>query len=641
MGCRAGRLPLRVSRGARVVARRHLERVQRDQGDRRTRDDGRDLSRLRPCTARRLAAVRPLRRRRHGRRTGTLVFPLPRRRAARVPDVDPCAAADRESGHPSGPCVDRPRSTRLLRRHRRRTQLAILLPVLGLVLLGRVWRSERIRDWRSTWTRSDWIGAGTLLVGVTVGVSAVLGHRSFSWYVATGFSSHECSNTASGLSVRSRSESAFCRSSRAHRAGVAARGAAGRAPSNVRHAERRRDLILRPVHRGEVRVPVNDIRDRDRRAKPDLSRSTLFTGTALVLERRRPTVLATALATAVAVYLVKETPYALDRYPNYEAHGLAIAAFANRIPKWPAETIETVFVLVALAAGGALLAFRLVRCPCGGRDRGDACGRRADVDAHDGDLRGERRARLRPTVSTGSCPSRRAGRRPHGRAADCLVGQGITDANPIYQLEFWNRSIEYFMGMDEAPRTGADSHAEPRQHGRHARARGSECPVRRRGGEVALAAPRVATVGGMDLYRLDRKPVRLRETRTGVAPDGWMGEHATSHRYDAGLGRGFVKVNFSRQAPASRGSSPRACGRGRARGGERRGPAVDRPRHRDRFRRARRARSRRSSCACRTSRGASRRPSTARSSRTSSTRTSATGARSAPSSRSSCPVGLG
>ena len=159
-----------------VVARRHLERVQRDQGDRRTRDDGRDLSRLRPCTARCLAAVRPLRRRRHGRRTGTLVFPLPRRRAARIPDVDPCAAADRESGHPSGPCVDRPRSTRLLRRHRRQTQLAILLPVLGLVLLGRVWRSERIRDWRSTWTRSDWIGAGTLLVGVTVGVSAVLGH---------------------------------------------------------------------------------------------------------------------------------------------------------------------------------------------------------------------------------------------------------------------------------------------------------------------------------------------------------------------------------------------------------------------------------------------------------------------------------
>ena len=68
-------------------------------------------------------------------------------------------------------------------------------------------------------------------------------------------------------------------------------------------------------------------------------------------------------------------------------------------------------------------------------------------------------------------------------------------------------------------------------------------------GGVAIAAPKVATVGGMELYRLGGEPVRLRETRTGVAADGWMGEHATYTRYDvAGLGRGYVKVSLSREA---------------------------------------------------------------------------------------------
>ena len=56
---------------------------------------------------------------------------------------------------------------------------------------------------------------------------------------------------------------------------------------------------------------------------------------------------------------MQATPYTLDHYPYYEAHGLAIAALANRIPTWPAETIETALVLVAVVSGLALVALRL------------------------------------------------------------------------------------------------------------------------------------------------------------------------------------------------------------------------------------------------------------------------------------------
>ena len=73
---------------------------------------------------------------------------------------------------------------------------------------------------------------------------------------------------------------------------------------------------------------------------------------ALVLERRRASVVAVALATAFVLYLVTTTPYTVE-YPNSEAPGLAIAAFANRILRWGDDTIETTLVLIALAAARA------------------------------------------------------------------------------------------------------------------------------------------------------------------------------------------------------------------------------------------------------------------------------------------------
>ncbi len=54
------------------------------------------------------------------------------------------------------------------------------------------------------------------------------------------------------------------------------------------------------------------------------------------------------------LYLVRTTPYSLTQYPNYEAHGLAIIALANRIFRWPADTIEHALVTVTIMATAAL-----------------------------------------------------------------------------------------------------------------------------------------------------------------------------------------------------------------------------------------------------------------------------------------------
>ena len=242
-----------------------------------------------------------------------------------------------------------------------RTQLAILLPVLAIVLLGRAWRGGRWRSWRATWDRWDWVGAVTLAVGITVAVSAFLGQRSFTWYVATGFFKWRmleygiwaAGALAIGLGILPLV------------AGIVGLAWQGEQPDESRATFATlgvSSLVVFGLYTAVKATYLSTIfaiviAERNLIYVVPL----LFIGTALVLERRRPSVLATVAATVFALYLVTATPYSLDRYPNYEAHGLAIAAFANRITKWPAETIETALILVALAAGLLLLSLHFVR----------------------------------------------------------------------------------------------------------------------------------------------------------------------------------------------------------------------------------------------------------------------------------------
>jgi hypothetical protein len=129
-----------------------------------------------------------------------------------------------------------------------------------------------------------------------------------------------------------------------------------------------------------------------------------------------------------------------------------------------------------------------------------------------------------------------------------FVGQGLTDPNPIWELEFWNRSIRWLWGMDgTAPGPGA--RATPnlvKVDGTHDPVEiGAQYVVAVNG--VAINAPKVTTVGGADLYKVGGKPVRLRNTTTGVSPDGWMGKSASYTRYDAQGRSGFVTIRFSRE----------------------------------------------------------------------------------------------
>ncbi len=76
----------------------------------------------------------------------------------------------------------------------------------------------------------------------------------------------------------------------------------------------------------------------------------LFSATALAFARGVGRGWAIAGAGVFTLVVVVSTPLNLDKFPYYEAHGLSIAAFANRELGWSERTIETVLVVACVVA---------------------------------------------------------------------------------------------------------------------------------------------------------------------------------------------------------------------------------------------------------------------------------------------------
>ena len=296
---------------------------ERGQADRRARDDRRDLPRLRARPARRLAAVRALRRRRHGRGARALVLAVPRRGAARLPGLDARALPDRTAPAiaPTG-VVGRARARRVASSASLVRDAARGPPrrCSAIVLLARAWQTRRAAPLaRDAGPRGDWVGAAVLGVGVAVVLAAAIGRRSTTWYVATALlQGPDARVRALGagalaigvgvLPVIAALAALVAAARRGARHGAARRSSALTSP-------RRR---LRPVHRGQGRVPLDDVRDRRRGAEPDLPRPRSSSpATALLLERRRAALVrARGGGARSSLYLVTTTPYTLDAVPQ-------------------------------------------------------------------------------------------------------------------------------------------------------------------------------------------------------------------------------------------------------------------------------------------------------------------------------------
>jgi len=429
-------------------------------------------------------------------------------------------------------------------------QLVLLFAVLGLAAAAVLWKSGRARSFRDDWTRSDWVGAVVLILGAAVVGGAVAAHRSQTWYVATTFYQDRMLDyglwAAGALTIG---------------VGIVP-VVAGLASLVQPKGEERRDGVeaLAVVTVASIAcfgfyTAIKAAYLSTIFATLTLERNLiflvplLFAGTALFCERGGGRWWAVVAAGCLALYLVRAPPYSLEQYPNYEAHGLAIAAFANRILKWPADTIEHVLVALTVATTGVLaFAWRL---------RGSRAGLAVLATLAAATLAWTTTTEVYAAHGESLFAERLYGTLPKpanwlDRATDTrpvvFLGRAVADPNPIHLLEFWNRSVKGVWSLDgSAPGPGATVTPDLQSPD------GTLTPP---GADYVLTVPVVdvlgeqqgGLVGGYRLLRLPNRQLRLRSAQTGIFPDGWMGSRASYAYYDVAPGsRGVAHVLLSRK----------------------------------------------------------------------------------------------
>ena len=429
-----------------------------------------------------------------------------------------------------------------------RGQLAVLLPAFGLGLGTLAWQSERAREARRSWSRWDWAGVVVLGIGAAVAISAFLGHQSESWYRTTSFYK-----------------------GRMLEYGLWAVGALGIGIGVLPLVAGLVALATRPLDERRLRAFVitsisaiacvgfytavkaayisTELATRVEERNLIYLAPILFIGTALVLERARAQLWAIPAAGLFALYLVLTTPYELESYPYGDAPALSMLALGNRELAMDEAAVERTLVLVVLVGIALLVARTIVR----GSRLPLAIGAVAAAATFAWTLTAEIYAargfntqaqQLHTNLpkpldwvdeATGGEPS-------------MYFGQAIDDANGIYLLEFWNRTVKKVWSLDgSAPGPG------PTLSPDLASPDGTLKPspsVNWVVGEndVRLAGEKVGEPrGSLQLYRTDGT-LRLESAVGGILGDGWMSSSASFTQYAApeGGSRGFVKVFLSR-----------------------------------------------------------------------------------------------
>lgn len=430
-------------------------------------------------------------------------------------------------------------------------QLVLMFAVLALATAAVGWQTGRARSFRAGWTRGDWVGAATLAAGLAIVAGAFVARRSQTWYVATTFYQDRMIDyglwAAGALTI-----------------GLGVVPVVAGLASLVRpKLEERRNgvealaiVTVSAIACFGFYTAIKAAYLSTVYATLTLERNLiflvplLFAGTALFFQRGGGRWWAVAVAGCFALYLVRAPPYSLEQYPNYEAHGLAIAAFANRILRWPADTIENVLVAVTVVSTVALAFSWRLR----GRRAGPvvltslaaaslAWTTTTEVYAAHGEkLFAQRFYDTLPKPV--NWLDRATGTRPV-----VFLGLAVADPNPVHLLEFWNRSVKGVWSLDgSAPGPGATVTPDLQSPDGTLTPPGTDFVLTVPGVDV-IGTQQGELVGGYRLLRLPGRQLRLRSAKTGIYPDGWMGGRASYAFYDVPPGsRGVARVSLSRSA---------------------------------------------------------------------------------------------
>jgi hypothetical protein len=264
----------------------------------------------------------------------------------------------------------------------------------------------------------------------------------------------------------------------------------------------------------------------------------VFTGVALWLDRPRLRPVAVVAAGVAVLAVLQATPVQLG-YPYFEAPGFALAALANReIALGQGQIGTLLLVAAAICVALILAARRIIALPV-----------IAAVVVVAWNLGGETYAALgfrdfaERLEREAPQPPDWVDRATGGREA-VYLGEQVADSTPIHLLEFWNSSLGRVAMLDRTtvPPGPTEWPTVDAATGRVLPDPGAKYAVV--DSRIAVVGKQLQTVGPFSLYSIAR-PLRLRETISGVDSDGWMGASSAYTRYWAPT-RGYVDVTVGR-----------------------------------------------------------------------------------------------
>jgi hypothetical protein len=437
-----------------------------------------------------------------------------------------------------------------------RGELSVIPAVFVLAALLLAWRSNALERWRARWSRSDWIGAGVVFVGACIVLSAIFGHKSQQWLIATGF-------------YKGRMWTLGLRAAGALAIGVGIFPFVGglaslvRAPGEAFRQEVRvfRCMLLAAVVGFGLYTAIKASFISTTFGTYTVERNLiylsplLFAGTALWLERRAAHVVAVGAAAVVALYLILTTPYEMATHFYSQAPGLSLLEWFNRTSfafLTPRGAKILLLVILVLSVAFLLaprfvprLGFPLALVACAfalawtfGGELAGASASNAAASQFLSNIRGD------PTWLDSAT---------HGQPT-LYLGQQMQDQNSEWLLEFWNRSVKAVWSLD-----GTAQGPGPFLTPDLAKTNGTLYPdphypyvIGERGIRVAGRALAVHfhKAGGSyipwTLYK-PAEPLRLVWAFVGVQPDGWMSSDSSYTRYSSPGNRpGSITVRLTR-----------------------------------------------------------------------------------------------
>jgi hypothetical protein len=433
-----------------------------------------------------------------------------------------------------------------------RGQLAVLPVVLALAAAAVWWQDARFVAWRARWSRWDWAGFVLLALGALFFFSEVMGHLSPSWELAVGhyktrmldYGLRAVGGFTIGIGVlplvagvalfarRPRDEPR----PRAHYVFLSLLGAS-MATFGFYTAVKAGYLSARF---GWPRLLERNL---------IYLGPLLFTAVAVWFERPRLRTWAVAAGAAVAALALAWTPDQSQFSIYSDAPGVSILSATRRHVglDWGSLRIA-LFALLVLS----VLALLVPRLLPGVRARHAAVATVA-VFVLAWNLTGE----LTSASASNKFARDFKGSQPDppnwidvatGGRPTLYLGQGVADANRIFGLEFWNRSLVGVWTLDStAP--GYFATITPDLQG----TRGELIP-QPKGIDYVVAEQGVNVVGDVvaraqtwTLVKV-RKPLRLEQAVSGLYYDGWTAETSSyTQFFTRGDRRGFVTVSASRE----------------------------------------------------------------------------------------------